>query len=635
MRKMKTTIRYVLLAFAVCLAALPAPLAAQLKLSVNAPASVDINEPYFQIRYSISASANWQSTPAFGDFDVLAGPSKSFSQSTTIINGKHSSNASTTFTFTLAPRKQGSYTIPAAEVTVDGKTYRSESITIKVTGTGERKANPSSSRSSRNSSGDDFSQLRQAGSTVSDNDLYVRAVLGRKEVYEQEAVPLSYKFYERPGIGLSSVALNKKADFQGIVSQDIPLQSIVSDVTNIGGQAYRTGIVQQYLLFPQQTGKIAIPSLTFDCVVMQRDASIDPFEAFFNGGGHISKSVKRIAPETYITVKPLPTPRPAGFSGGVGKFKAKAELLNPDVRTNEMMTYRITVSGTGNLKMLTPTTVTFPSDFDHYSPKTTDNTKVSLAGVSGSVSFDYTFVPRNIGQYEIPAFDFIYFDPAKEEYITINVPALKLNVQKGTRTNAELERERALRDSDIRDIHTQGSGRLYALTDYMWWNTWSYWLLYVLIAAIAAGAIYAIDKYRLVKGDTIGLRRHKAASRANRRLKKARAFLKKGDKLAFYDELSKSLQTYLSDKLNLPVSELNRERIQAELTAAGVPEASYTALCELMDECEYVRFAPSAVSERPETTYDRAVQLITDLDRQVNRTAHASKTASGKAEDEI
>lgn len=581
-------------------------LSAQLRLEAEAPATVDINEPYFQVRYRIgSADVGDLKSPQFQGFEVLAGPTLSTRRESIFYNGREQSRESTTFTFTLAPQKKGTYSIGPASVEVNGRTYTSRAVTVKVVGSGERKPGGNPSAASR------AEQLRTAGSTVSPSDLYISATLGKHEVYEQEGVLLTYKFYERPGVGLNTVGLNQKPDFKAMVSQDIPVKNIEANLERVGGQAYRTGVVQQYLIYPQQAGHLLIPGLTFDCVVIQRDNTLNTLDAFFNGGGNIGQSLKRQAPELYLTVKPLPQPKPAGFSGGVGQFSVHRELISPQLRTNEVATYRVTVSGTGNLKLLVAPTLTFPSDFDTYSPKVSDETEVTLNGVTGKVVFDYTFVPRNIGRYELPAVHFVYFDPEAQGYKTIDISEMSVDVRKGNRNDTDMERERRMRQSDIRDIRP-GKRDLLAENEIMWWGQWSYWAVNVAVLAFGLLAVYGLRRYLRYIG-TNGQRR-KASGLVMRRLKSARATLDSGHIQEFYSEVAKALYEYLSEKLGLPLSELNQERLQETLAAHCVPEGLSAALLKIIDECEYVRFATSAVNAASAAElYDEAVSLMDKL----------------------
>lgn len=590
-----------------------ATLSAQLRVEVEAPASVSLDEPYFQVRYKIaSASVRNIESPDWSHFDLLSGPNQSTSRAVSFIGGKQTSQESTTITYTLAPQKAGTFTVAPLTLTVGGKTYRSSSLTLRVTGKGTRSAS-SSSRSEESAAAP---QLRAAGTAVSENDLYIRAALSHREVYEQEAVPLSYVFYERPGVGLNSVGLSQKPDFKGVVSQEIPMKNISSDVVTVGGRTYRSGVVGRYLLFPQQSGTLTIPRQTFDCVVMQQMSGIDAMDLFFNGGGNIGKTVQRSADAVTLVVKPLPQPRPVSFSGGVGRFTVKGELLTADVRTGEMATYRVTVGGSGNLKMLTTPSLTFPSDFDTYSPRVTDHTTVKETGVTGEMVFDYTFVPSNIGDYQIPEWQFVYFDPARATYETVKIPACSFVVKQGNHSAADLEKQRQLYHSDIRPLDTH-TDELRPSDDYYVWLHPTSWLLY-LPALLGCFGLYAyLRRYLARRGDVGRRRQRKAGKVATRRLKAARASLDRGDVAAFYAALDKALSDFLTDKLGPTEGVAPAASWSEALSARGVSADTIEALRLLKEDCAYARFAPADADRQPEEDYERAAAMIDAVNKQL------------------
>lgn len=586
---------------------------AQIRFEVEVPSSVDINEPYFQIRYHINTSETSHLTsPSFAGFDLLAGPSVSTQQSFSSVNGHSSSNSSSTFTYTLAPQKKGQFTIPPVSVQVNGKTYHSRSVSIKVTGSGQRQSSSSSARPERTE------QLRRAGSAVTDKDLYIMADTRKSTVYEQEAVLVTYKFYERPGVGLNSIALSKKPDFKGVVSQDIPVKNIDATVENINGKSYRTGMVQQYLIFPQQAGEITLPGITFDCVVIQRDNSMDLFDAFFNGGGNVGKSLKRTAPEKKLTVKPLPSPKPAGFSGGVGKFSIKGEFLSPEARTNEPATFRLTVTGTGNLRLISPPVLQLPSDFETYPPKTTDKTETTRNGISGSMIIDYTFMPRKTGEYDLPSIRFIYFDPQSEKYESAVLPAQHITVKKGERSDEDVERELKLRGCDIRGIKSGVSGGNLHFGS-RWWNTLPYWSCFAGLIILALFIFSRLQSIILRHSDTVSFKRSKAGKTATKRLKQAGTLLHDNHSADFYTMLSRTLHGYAADKFGIDMSELNQERIGDEMQRAGIPDELKEAFTRAMETCEQARFAPQMLESSSEEFLHSVTQLLNAIETASNK----------------
>uniref|UniRef100_UPI0040286D5D BatD family protein n=1 Tax=Alloprevotella sp. TaxID=1872471 RepID=UPI0040286D5D len=398
-----------------------APINAQLKLSVNAPSIVEANPSYFQIKYTLNSdyAISFEDISDFhfstADFTQLSKPGYSIRKEDININGRARTNCSVTITCTLRPKAKGTFIISPASVHVKGKTYKSKAVKIRVADNAQGNGNRASS--SQNDKTEEENAMRTARTGLSQKDLCITADLQKTTVYEQEAVRLKYHALALPGVGLSNTGLNEKPDFKNIVSLEIPTNPEFT-LAHVNGVAYKKYKAKEYVLYPQKAGQIQIPKLTFDCMVMQRDILLDRIDDFLNGGG-IGVNVKRSAPQLVLNVKPLPTPKPSGFSGGVGHFKIKSQMRTANLRTNDLATFRITIYGTGNLKLITAPDLVFPEGFDSYPPQIVDETTITEDGVSGSISFDYTLVPREVGKFEMPKVDFVFFDPQKEEYQTI------------------------------------------------------------------------------------------------------------------------------------------------------------------------------------------------------------------------
>ena len=583
------------------------PLCAQLKMQVDAPQTVDMSEDYFQIRFTVNAlNVEDFTAPNLSDFDVLSGPSTSIRSSSSSINGHTTREESTTFTFILAPKGKGKFSIGPASAVVKGKKVQSAQRTIEITGNGK----PKSHAQQRQPQND---RVQQAGARISESDLFIKVIANRKKIYEQEPVLLTYKFYAKTGVGLNNIGLHKKPDFRGMLSQEIPVKEIELNVENINGVPYRTGVIQRYVIFPQSTGKISVPGVTFDCYVIQQDRSIDLIDAFFNGGGTITRTVQRTVKDVDLEILPLPAPKPADSSGGVGQFFIKGELLNTEFKTNDVATYRITIEGSGNLKLIPAPKFTLPADFDVYSPKTTESTSVTEEGTTGKIVYDYTFVPRNIGDYTIPAIDLHYFDPLAENYVTTSTKPLSFHVEKGNRSNEEYERVQGLQRSDIRDIHNCDK----AVTPYsqlFWWGSFSYWLIYVLILLAALLSVRLIQRYVEVNADVVSRKSKKAGKMAVRRMKAAKQFMDANKRADFYTEVSHALYGYVANKYNISTSALNRSNIEAEFGMHHVEESAVKQFIHLLDECDFAQYAPSDQVMPMKEMYDRSVNAIIDIE---------------------
>lgn len=586
---------------------------AQVRFTVEAPASADINSE-IRITYTVySAAADGFQGPSFQDFELLSGPAVSSFSEMSSVNGRTvSASQYTSYTYIVAPKKKGTFTIPAAQVRVGNKLYRSKPITIKIGGSGQKQ--PASSAGAE----EDVSDIQQAGSRVTQKDLYFTVTTNKRRVYEQEPVVLTYKVHWRNGIGLNNVMLKQKPDLKSFLSQEVQIPKNLSpQIEREGSSVYRVATNLQYVLFPQQTGTLSIPPVPFEATVIQRDLiNGDPMLTFFNGGGSISVNVTRTTPSLQLEVLPLPSPRPANFSGGVGRLSVKGELLSPTLKTNDVCTYRVTVAGVGNMKLLKTPTVKFPKDFDAYAPKTTDETSLTVDGISGKMVYDYTFVPRNVGTYEFPPVELVYFDSESRNYKTIRTAPLSVSVRQGTRSAEEAREEMALRNSDIRGIHF-GSVRLIAPGSCNRWGTWPYVLLHVLLLLAFAVAAVLLRKRARLQADVAGRKRKFAGKRSARRMKAAEKLLREGRKEEFYGELSKALYGYAAERFNVTYSEISKERLAALLAEKGISPSAAKAFLDVADECDYARFAPTGEEDRREALLEQADAAIKNVESEL------------------
>lgn len=552
--------------------------------------------------------------PSIKGFDVLMGPSRSQQSSIQIINGKRTSNSSTAFTYILLAGSPGTYTIPAASVEVNGEKVFSNAISIKVLPQDQNSGNSGNNGGGSASS----SRSQAAGSRISANDLFITATASKTTVHEQEAILLTYKVYTV--VNLRQL-YGKMPDLKGFHTQEVELpQQKTFTLEHYKGRNYNTTVWSQYMLFPQQTGKLEIPSITFDGVVAQQTVSDDPFDAFFNGGGHVEVKKKITTPKVVINVQPLPA-KPAGFSGAVGEFKLASSINATDVKTNDAVTIKLTLSGTGNMKLIGTPEVKFPQDFEIYDPKVTDDYKLTNSGLTGTKTFEYLAIPRHAGNFTIPAVEFTYFDLKSNSYKTLKTEAYNLKVAKGQGnadqvisdfTNKESVK---MLGSDIRFIKL-GDSSLHPKGDFFF-GTVGYYLCYLipLLLFVVFAVIYrqkALENANVAKVKT-----KKANKVATRRMKLAGKLLAENKKNEFYDEVLKALWGYISDKLSIPVSQLSKDNIEAELTNYGVQEALIAEFIGVLNECEYARYAPGNENEAMDKVYSASVEVISKMENSI------------------
>lgn len=581
-------------------------------------ASIEDVGGYYRLSFTINALGATNFTPpSLAAFDILNGPSSYTSSNYQMINGKTSHSESKTFTYILSAHKSGRITIGPASISVNGRTIHSNPISINVKGNSSQGGSASRQSSSHaNTQQQEGSGVQQSGSPVTQRDLFIDVTPSRTRVKEQEAVLLTYRIHSRVGVGLSNTSLMQKPDFKGLISQELPIpgNQIQTSLEHRGGTTYRTGTILQYVVFPQKSGNIVIPSITFNCAVIQQDNTMDLADLFFNGGGTMSVQVKRTVPQITLHVDPLPSPRPANFSGAVGKFSLNGKVLNPTVKTNDVATYRITLSGLGNLKLITAPIVEFPKDFDTYDAKTNDNTKVSANGLHGELTFDYTFVPRNVGDYTIPAVNFVYFDTSTNSYQTIHTQPIHLHVAKGERSNADIDKQLALLKSDIRPLHEADSESIFA------WGKIGFWLLIALWIASFIGVWYFTNAWNPDRADIIGRRQRNAGKQTIKRLRTAQNILTGKSQGDFHAAIMNALNGFIADTFNIGQSDINTESIQALLTQRGTDAILIDRLLKLIENCQYAQYAPGS-SQDKQVTYDEAVDVINSL----SQAFHSSK----------
>ena len=590
---------------------LPFSLLAQ-TLTASAPSQVSVGEQ-FRLSYTINTQnvSEFRAGNIPEELEVLIGPNRSVQSSYQMINGHTSSSSSITYTYIVVATKNGSYTIPAAHATVDGKTVASNTLTIKVTGNSRSQANGGSAQRQRD---DEGPEMRDAGSRISGSDLFIKVSANKKRVYEQEPILLTYKVYTL--VSLTQLE-GKMPDLKGFHTQEVDLPQQKSfKVETFNGRSYRTVTWSQYVMFPQITGKLQIPSITFNGIVVQQNRNIDPFEAFFNGGSGYVEVKKQIqAPGIEIQVDPLPS-RPANFSGGVGRFSISAQLDKTSVKANDPVKMRVVISGVGNLKLIKQPEVNFPKDFDKYDAKITDKTKLTSNGLEGSMIYDVLAVPRHQGKYEIPPVEFTFYNTVNHKYETVKTQGFSLDVAKGSGSGSvstfDGQEDLQMLNKDIRHIKT-GSTDLNSTNDFFFGST-SYWLSLIVLALIFI-SLFVIFRQRAIENSNITKQRAGKANKvATKRLKKASKLMSENKSVEFYDEVLRALWGYVGDKLNIPVEQLSHDNISQRLSERNVDEETISQFIGALDECEFERYAPGDPKGNMNKVYEKAMTAIEKIE---------------------
>ena len=615
-KRLKGKRRIMLTVLSLILCYLSQPSVVAQTLTANAPSRVAVGEQ-FRLSYKVNTQdvSDFRISGIPDAFEVLMGPSTSQQSSYQFVNGHASQSSSVTYTYILYATKNGTFTIPAARINAEGKTITSQALKITVSGTSQ---NAQQSNGRQRQSADDES-MRAAGSRISGSDLFIKVSANKRRVHEQEPVLLTYKVYTL--VDLTQLE-GKMPDLQGFHTQEVALPQQKSfKIETINGRPYRTVTWSQYVMFPQITGKLTIPSITFNGIVVQQNRNVDPFEAFFNGGSGYVEVKKQIkAPSVDIMVDPLPQ-RPADFSGGVGKFNISAQLSKTDVKANDPVTLRVIVSGTGNLKLIKQPVVTFPNDFDKYDAKLTDKSKLTVNGLEGSMIYDFLAVPRHPGKFDIPAVSFTYYDTQLGYYKTVTTQPFTLDVAKGSGSQSEgvynSQEDVEMLNQDIRYIKT-GATSQRAVGDYFFGSV-SYWLwLGVLLVAFIS--LFVIFRQRAIENaNVVKQRAGKANKVATKRLKKAARLMAANQPSQFYDEVLRALWGYVGDKLNIPIEQLSHDNIADRLDSRGVDQSIVVLFLGALDECEFERYAPGDPKGNMGKVYGKAMSAIEKIEEEMKK----------------
>mgnify|MGYP002853728744 CR=1 FL=1 len=542
--------------------------------------------------------------PEVNGAKLIYGPSVSHSYSSSWVNGKSSSSSSEEYTMIYKATGTGKCNIGAASITAGGKRYATKAFSIDVLPSGSQPSQqPQRTPGAPTPYSDPMTQ--SADKEVSGQDLFVRIEMSKPRVYEQQAVVCTIKLYTKYQV--SQFMPTIQPSFDGFLIEEIPMQPSLNKTETYNGQQYMVAILKKCILYPQQSGNLTITSGNYDVSVVQ----FDTFKSIF---GTISKPVEKdlkvTSNKATIHILPLPEPKPASFTGAVGKFNVTTDLKPATgLKTYSAATYRYIISGTGNIKYIKAPEVKFPDQFDVYDPKTDAQVNDGAGDMSGKVIMDYTFIPQYAGDFEIPAAEFSYFDPETGRYETITVPARHLTVTKG---EGQPSNHYRMKNMDIRPIKGGDLG-LKKSHGYIV-DSWTYWLWFLLPLLALVALLMYYRKQLKERADVRRMRSKRASKVAQRRLKAARGFAARGDRSGFYAEMLNALWGYMSDKLSIPVSELSKDNINAELEQYGIDEQLRKASIDLIDKCEFAQYAPELASGDMNAVLDEAAGVIDRLE---------------------
>ncbi|MCY1718716.1 BatD family protein [Prolixibacteraceae bacterium Z1-6] len=590
--------------------------AAQTRFVMSAPSAVEMGQQ-FRLSFSLNErGSNLKLPPGLSDnFQILMGPSQGSSTSIQTINGKTTTQVEYSYTYVLRAKKEGSFEIRPGSIEVDGKVYESNSLTIQVV-----KASTTQAPQAQGGSGGQTQGTTQNIDLDEDN-LFVRVELNKRNPFRGEQIIATVKLYVDPNIPIAGFDEVNLPTYEGFYTQDIDIPQQINFSREVyNDKIYQVGVLKKTVLFPQQNGRLKIEPFSMALLVRQRVKARSFFDDFFDNYRTVKARVTSDA--VTVNVKDLPA-APADYMGGVGNFNITSDISSEKVTTNDAVTLTVKVSGNGNIRLVRTPELELPSDFEVYDPRATDNVKANDNGVSGAKTIEYLFQPRFEGDYTIPPLKFAYFDPSTGKYVTKSTPEYKLKVTKGSEEQSATVVS-SLRKEDVRligkDIRFIKQGNpAFKSRGTTFYGSLLFYMIYA-VSTLMFVLLYFIYRKKARENANIALVRNKKANRiATKRLKAASGYMKHNNNEAFHEAILKAFWGYLSDKLGIPVADLNRESAINTLKERKVEEDVIKDFEEVVEQCEFARYAPAGGSEARHELYKKAATTMSRFEKQIKR----------------
>ena len=613
---MKRFFRHILLLFFATLSFARVWADGAVTFEVNTPLIVSTGE-MFRVEFILTNGKPDGETfvaPDFAGLDVLAGPTTSQARSYQNINGVASHTSTFTITYVVTSQTAGNVTIGAASVKVDGKSYTTKATPIEVVEQSRKQEQEAAAQ-----------QGSAVQNQIAQDDILLRLNLSRSTVYKGEPIRASLTLYTRAGIaGFEDVKL---PSFNGFWSQELPTDNYQAKRETLDGKVYDSQIIKEWLLYPQQAGSLAIESADITAVAQVVMRSSRNFDPFFGGGAEVYNVKRKLSTgQINVTVKDLPAGAPASFNGAVGKFTMSATQPSTQLKANSAATYTVRISGTGNLTFLQTPKLVLPSSFELYHVRETESIQTSVNGTSGYKQFEYPFIARAEGEYDIDPIEFTFFSPEKEGYVTLKTDALKVNVAPDGSAGASITPQQIITGSSKEGVRQLGSDIRFiklgkpqlssSVAPLMLSST--YFLLLALIVVLFIVAYLLLSKMIKDSKNTVLLRNRRANKVAVQRFRKAEKYMRVMNRHAFYEEMLRALWGYMSDKLNIPVADLTKENIREELQRRGCPQQDAQHFTEIITRCDEAQYSPAEWVQMNDV-YAEGVRIISRIEQAIKR----------------
>lgn len=568
----------------------------------------------FQVSYELNGDGKDFKSPNFTNFEIIGGPFTSTSSSVQIINGSVSRTNTQTFSFHLRAIKEGVFTIPSASITVDRKKITSEPCEINVT-------------ASATSSGNYSNNTSNSTNNNNKKEVFLKATPNKKKVYQGEQILLTYNIYYT--IPISQLSVSKSPSYSGFWTKDISDNdgSLQQSSTIIDGQPYNVATIKEMVLFPQKAGELTIEPLELSCLAQirqqrQRTNTYDPFEDFFGDVlGTSYTNVRKEIKSQPITIEVLPLPtanKPNSFNGAVGQFTFTSKIDKNELKVNEAFTLTLTVSGKGNIELLELPKPILPPDFEVYDPKISTTVKNNALGIYGSKKAEYIIIPRVSGDFTLDDIEFSYFNPSLKKYETLKSDIHAIQVQKGeSSTNSAIytpgQADIKYLGSDIRHINVNDNDLNITGVNFFMSTTYIIIIAGMIVIFVVVLVIYKkVNKFN--KNQAL-VKNKQATKVAKKRLNNAHKYMISNEQNSFYEEFSQALWGYISDKLNIVRSQLSMDSVREIMLSKEVSEDIVNEFVELLNNCEYARFAPGDANKKMDELYQKGIELITKAEK--------------------
>jgi hypothetical protein len=539
----------------------------------------------FEVQFSLkNAQGQGFRPPAFGEFNVANGPNQM--NSMTMING--TATSSETYSYVLQAKKEGVFTLGPATITAKGQTLRTNPLSISVI-KGKKQT------------------IASTGS--SKDDVFIRAEVSTTDARVGQQIVVDYKLYTR--VNLSGVNRISEATYDGFYKLDVNDFNHSDSRVQVAGKPYLTRILQRMALFPQREGTLGIEPLTLQVSVVKesqgRGRDNDPFGQFFSSPDLEQKIITANA--LIFNIKPLPSNPPPSFTGGVGEFQAAFSMSKTDATTDDALSLRLTVTGNGDAKRWQAPKIAAVDGLEIYEPKVLKEQSIENQGEwQTTKEIEYLIVPKQAGDFSLKT-AFAYVNTEGGRYISVDT-TFALKIQQGSNKAATLiqDRQQDIRGLKLATFLTSDGGNFY--------NSMLFWAL-LIAPFLLFGFAVALKQIQLQQSrrDAILVRQENAPKVAEERLAVAQDFLAKGDKKLFYEEVSKSLFNYISDKFQMPLSEFSKSTVREKLISLKVNELSINNFVNILNDCEIARFSGQDTEGGAEGIYDRALKVITDIEQ--------------------